>query len=73
MASKMSEKFRLDRKIGFHNMYYTKCINDIIKSIGPSIILRSTDSSSKDLAKIYVILYKYLKCLSSKHIFTINR
>ena len=37
----MSEKFRLDRKIGFQNMFYTKCINVIIDSIGPSIILRS--------------------------------
>ena len=39
-ALKMSEKFRLDRKIGFQNMFYTKCINVIIDSIGPSIILR---------------------------------
>ena len=39
--SKMSEKFRLDRKIGFQNMFYTKCINVIIDSIGPLIILRS--------------------------------
>ena len=37
----MSEKFRLDCKIGFRNMFYTKCINVIINSIGPSIILRS--------------------------------
>ena len=37
----MSEKFRLDRKIGFHNTFYTKCINVIIERIGPSIILRS--------------------------------
>ena len=37
----MSEKFRLDRKVGFQNMFYTKCINDIIYSIGPSIILWS--------------------------------
>ena len=37
----MSEKFRLDRKIGFQNTFYTKCINIIIDSIGPSIILRS--------------------------------
>ena len=37
----MSEKFRLDRKICFQNMFYTKCINVIIDSIGPSIILRS--------------------------------
>ena len=38
---KMSEKFRLDRKIGFQNRFYTKCLNVIIGSIGPSIILRS--------------------------------
>ena len=37
----MSEKFRVDRKIGFRNTFYTKCINVIIDSIGPSIILRS--------------------------------
>ena len=37
----MSEKFRLDRKIGFGNTFYTKCNNVIIDSIGPSIILRS--------------------------------
>ena len=37
----MSEKFRLDRKIGFQNTIYTKCINVIIDSIGPSFILRS--------------------------------
>ena len=37
----MSEKFRTDRKIGFQNTFYTKCINVIIDSIGPSIILRS--------------------------------
>ena len=40
-ASKMSEKLRLDREIGFRNTFYTKCINVIIDSIGPSIILRS--------------------------------
>ena len=38
---KISEKFKLDRKIGFQNTFYTKCINVIIDSIGPSIILRS--------------------------------
>ena len=38
----MSGKFRLDRKIGFQNTFYTKCINVIIECIGPSIILRST-------------------------------
>ena len=37
----MSEKLRLDRKIGFRNTFYTKCINVLIDSIGPSIILRS--------------------------------
>ena len=37
----MSEKFRLDRKIGFQNTFYTKSINVTIDSIGPSIILRS--------------------------------
>ena len=37
----MSENFRLDRKFGFGNTFYTKCINVIIDSIGPSIILRS--------------------------------
>ena len=37
----MSEKFRLDRNIGFQNTFYTKCINVIIDSIGPSIILSS--------------------------------
>ena len=31
----MSEKFRLDRKIGFQYMFYTKCNNVIIDSIGP--------------------------------------
>ena len=37
----MSEKIRIYRKIGFQNTFYTKCINVIIESIGPSIILRS--------------------------------
>ena len=37
----MSEKCRLDRKIGFRNTFYTNCINVIIDSIGPLIILRS--------------------------------
>ena len=37
----MSEKIRLDCKIGFENTFYTKCINVKIDSIGPSIILRS--------------------------------
>ena len=37
----MSEKIRLDRKIGFQNTFNTKCINVIIDSIGPSNILSS--------------------------------
>ena len=37
----MSKKFRLDCLIGFQNTFYTKCINVIIDSNGPSIILRS--------------------------------
>ena len=37
----MSEKFTLDRKIGFQNTFCTKCSNVVIDSIGPSIILRS--------------------------------
>ena len=41
MASKMSENFRLYRKIGFLNTFYIKCVNVVIDSIGPSIILRS--------------------------------
>ena len=40
-ALKMSEKFRWDRKIYFQNTFYTKRINNIIDSIGPSIILKS--------------------------------
>ena len=40
-VSKMSEKFKHDRKIGFQNTFYTKCINVIIDSSGPSIISRS--------------------------------
>ena len=37
----MSEKFKLNRKIGIQNTFYTKCINVKIDSIGPLIILRS--------------------------------
>ena len=37
----MSEKFRLDHKIGFQNMFYIKYVTVIIDSIGPLIILRS--------------------------------
>ena len=46
----MSEIFRLDRKIGFQNTFYTKYINVINDSIGPSIILRSIQ-----------LLFQYLK------------
>ena len=40
----MSEKIRLDCKIDFQNTFCTKCINIIIDSIGPSIILRSVNN-----------------------------
>ena len=48
----MSEQFRLDRKIGFQNMFYTKCINVIIGSTGPSIILRSICSNNDRWTKL---------------------
>ena len=44
----MSKKFRLDRKIGFQNMLCTKCINVLVDSIGPSIILRSIYCTAQD-------------------------
>ena len=37
----MSKTLRLDRKIGFQNTFYTKFINVIIDSVGPSIVLWS--------------------------------
>ena len=37
----MSKTIRADRKIDSQNTFYTKCINSIIDSIGPLIILRS--------------------------------
>ena len=39
----MSEKFRPDRKIGFQNMFYTKCINVtiILRSIYSCILATS--------------------------------
>ena len=40
-ALKMSEKIRVDRKIGFRNTFYTKFIDVVIDNIGPSIILWS--------------------------------
>ena len=49
----MSEKFRLDRKIGFQNKFYTKCINVIFDSIGPSIILRSIYSTAMSELHVY--------------------
>ena len=51
----MFAKNGLDRIIGFHNTFYTKCINDIIDSIGPSIILRS----------IFVLQIHFLMCISA--------
>ena len=56
----MSEKIRLDRKIGFRNTFNTKCINVIIDSIGPSIILRSIHLIRETKIKIYPELYEYV-------------
>ena len=56
-ASKLSEKFRLDRRIGFQNTFYTKCINVIIDSIGPSIILRSIERPKGHWPEVVVHLY----------------
>ena len=65
----MPEKFRLDRKIGFQNTFYTKCINVIIDGIGPSIILRSIDSFfSLDHNDIFD--HKY--CIDTGNLFSIN-
>ena len=55
----MPEKFRLYRKIGFLNMFYTKCINVIIDSIGPSIILRSIYQSKNINAILSLFFSKY--------------
>ena len=49
-AAKMSFKFRLDLIIGFQNTFYTKCINVIIDSNGPSIILRSIINNHSNTA-----------------------
>ena len=54
----MSKKFRLDRKIGFQNTFYTKFINVTIDSIGPLIILRS----------IYTFRRKVCSCTPDKDI-----
>ena len=51
----MSEKIRLDRKIGFQNTFYTKSINVTIVSIGPSIILRSINGP--------IVMRKASECL----------
>ena len=60
----MSDKFRLDSRIGFQNTFYTKYINVIIDSIGPSIILRSIYTKLKYVLtiagyrnKIYLFLF----------------
>ena len=55
----MSEKFRIDRKIGLQNTFYTKCINVIIESIGPSIILRS----------IYSLYITYIRYIHNMELF----
>ena len=49
----MSEKLRIDRKIGFLHTFYTKCINVIIDSIGPSIILRSIYGNTNIIVNTY--------------------
>ena len=61
----MSKKFRLDRKFDFQNMVYTKCINVIIDSIGPSIILRSILWKMKHLLQKSKcsIFHNILKCM----------
>ena len=50
----MSEKFRIIRKIGFQNTFYTKCMNVLIDSIGPSIILRSICGESYEATCIHI-------------------
>ena len=57
----MSEKFRLGRKIGFQNTFYTKCINVIIDSIGPSIILRSISAISSSNGQLSLDKLKKVK------------
>ena len=56
----MSEKIRIDRKIGFENTFYTKCINVIIDSIGPSIILRSI-YQTVDTSSILGVIVFYVR------------
>ena len=68
----MSEKIRLDRKIGFRNTFCTKCINVIIDSIGPSIILRSillvhyARSLKLDYSH-YNVMYAYITMINLLH------
>ena len=66
----MSEKFRLDRKIGIQNTFYTKCINVIIDSIGPSIILRSL----VDIDIIYTCMHtiKFILLFESVYLLTVE-
>ena len=73
----MSENFRLDRKIGFQNTFYTKCTSVIIDSTGPSIILRSIyqfegqspipwmDLGGRAHAKSQLIFIIWLCCMSN--------
>ena len=67
----MSEKFRLDRKIGFQNTFYTISINVTIDSISPSIILRSIClAESRSICKYNVFnllrIYTLISTLCSK-------
>ena len=67
-APKMSEKFRLDRKMGFQSTFYTKytkCINVIIDSIGPSIILRSIFAAD-DFSRRHFQMHFFLGALRVK-------
>ena len=83
----MSEKFRLDRKIGLQNMFYTKCINVIVDSIVPSINLRSihyllgTKYACADLQSKFMLsliskqnlnLHLYLHTLPVKHQYNVS-
>ena len=63
----MSENFRLDRKMGFRNTFYTKCINVIIDSIGPSIILRSLCLENWALCPCTVIPIRVLAMSILRH------
>ena len=69
----MSEKFRLDRKICFQNRFNSKCINVIIDSIGPSIILRSIVCSHQiriHNVSIQILYHSY--CIHSTNIEAIH-